>query len=479
MTQRSKTQIIDSVKAAIQDASPQLRVDVDKGPFYYLAAQGVAQPLSEVSADVERLALLSTLQFPSVATDQEAMAVARAFGMTLGSGGYASGVAMAYTGRRPTGTDVLTVPEGSRFTTSSNRGIAFEAVESRSLTANNADIFYNPATRRFELPVRVQAVSAGVNSNISARTLVSVEGSLGFDGSTNLAAFRGGSEPQTVRALYDRVRQRLAGLDNFSRGGLVSRIQNLDVDRIQAVSLTYSTEYPYIFYRTPDTQAVDAWVLNTAQDDTEIETFIATSGQTIFYLNKGPVLYLSAVLVNGSPVSATLVQDTSFELGRSTKEHSYVTLAAPTLVSDVVEVTYGYDTVLNTIQADIDGYLSSDTGALFATDVLIRYPRTVPLTAQITGTVLGSFDPTSVEAEVAAVFGQYLTNGIEADAHIGGFRSPADLRDMIRSQVPGISALSIPTFCRKSVGSLVETIDIPRNAYAVLETAADLTTSFT
>ena len=58
-------------------------------------------------------------------------------------------------------------------------------------------------------------------------------------------------------------------------------------------------------------------------------------------------------------------------------------------------------------------------------------------------------------------------------------RSPADLRDAIRSQVPGVSGLSIPVFARKSVSPLVETIDIPRNAQLIFEEADDLTVTFT
>lgn len=479
MVLRTRSEILASVKTTLGVLSPQIRIDADKGPFFYLAGEAVATPLADASAEVERVALLSTLQFPSSATDAEALAVARAFALTLGSGGFSRGVAYVTTSRQPAGTDTFTVSQGDTFSTGAG-GQVFEALESRSLTAANADAFYNPATRRFELPVQVQAVSAGTAGNIAARTLSTIAGGApDFDGVVNLVSFTGGTAAQSIANLYARTRQRLAGLDNFSRGGLLARIQNIDVDRIQAAQLTYTTEYPFLFYRLPDTQAIDAWVLNTTQDVLTTETFIAGAGQDRFDLTNKPALFLSNVFVNGAPVSAQLILDESLEVGRSTRENSYVSLTTPALAGDVVDVTYGYDSVLNSIQAEIDGFLDSASGALFATDVLVRYPLVTNAVVSVTGTVLGTFDPTLVESEIAQVVGDYIANGLNSAPLLGGQRSPAELRDAIRSSVPGVSALNIPVFSRKQVAPLVETIDIPRNSQLTFETTDDLTVTFT
>jgi hypothetical protein len=474
MVLRSKNEVIESVKTAILAASPQLRVDVDKGPFYYLAAQGVAQPIADVSSSMERIAQLVTLQFPTVATTQEAAALARAFALALGTGGFSSGLAYVFTSRRPAGSQVFTVAQGDAFGTSSgNTSVTFEAIESRTLSASNADAFYNPATRRYELPVRVAAVSAGVAGNIPSRTLTAIRsGAADFDGVTNVTAFTGGSAAQTVQSVYERTQQRLGGLDSFSRAGLVSVVQNVDVDRIQSVSLTYSSEYPVLFYRLPDKQAVDVWLTNTTQETTVIETFVAAGGQTQYVLGRKPVLSLITVQVNGASVGATLVLDESLQLGRSTQESSYVTLNVPAVAGDLVDVTYTFDAVLDSVQQTVDGYLNADTGALFSADVLVRYKRPLPVVVSVVGTVLGTFDPTTVESEVATVVGDFLASGENS-------LNPADLRDAIRAQVPGIASLSIPVFCRKTVAPLVETIDIPRNSQLLVEESADVTTKFT
>lgn len=481
MVLRTRSEILKSTKKTLSSISPQLRIDVDNGPFFYLSAEAVAQPLADASADTERMALLSTLQFPSIATDAEALATARAFGLTLGSGGFAQGIAYAHTSRRPTGSQVFTVFEGDSFSTAVVGGQVFEALESRSLTAANADAFYNPATRRYELPVLVQAVAAGTAGNIAARTLTQVSsGAPDFDGVTNLTSFTGGTAPQSIRNLYGRTQQRFAlGLDNFSRGGLLSRVLNVDSERVQAAALTYSTEYPHLFYRLPDSQAIDVWVLNTAQSTLVTETFEATTNQTQFPLSHGPVLSLMNVFVNGASVTAQLIQDTSLEKGRSTQEESYVVLTAPATASDLVDITYTYDNVLNVIQSNISGNLQSTAGELFATNVLVRQARSIGVTAKISGSVLGTFDPTLVESEVAAVVGEYVANGLSDAPLLGGSRSPSELRDIIRAQVPGISGLSIPVFSRTSVAPLVETIDIPRHSRLVFEEADDLTVTFT
>lgn len=480
MVLRTKNEIKDSIKDTLTSTSPQLRIDANKGPFFYLSVEAISGPLADASADTERMARLSTLQFPSVATTAEALATARAFALTVGSGGYARGIAYVYTTRRPQGSESFTVFEGDSFSTAEVAGQVFEALESRSLTAANADAFYNPNTRRYELPVLVQAISAGTAANIAARTLSAInDGAPDFEGVVNLTTFTGGTEAESVANLYRRAQQRLRGLDNFSRGGLLARVQNVDTERVQAAALTYSNEYPELFYRLPDQQAIDVWVLNSVQNTPVTESFVATLGQTDFYLSNGPATSVSTVLVNDAPASAQLVPDTSLEVGGSTRERSYISLVTPAGAGDVVVVSYNYDNVLTNIQSELDGYLQADTGALFATDVLVRKAKTLPVSIEIKGTVLGTFDPTLIETEVATVVGEYLTNGLTDSPLLGGVRTPAELRDAIRAQVPGISSLSIPIFSRKSVSPLVETIDLPRHSYPVFELAEDLVVTFT
>ena len=480
MVLRTRAEILRSINQTLNTLSPQLRIDAAKGPFFYLAGQAVATPLADANANVERVAQLSTLQFPSVATDQEALALARAFGLTLGSGSFARGIAYVFTTRPPSGSDSFDIAQGDTFSTATTGGQVFSSLQNRSLTASNAAAFYNPATRRYEVPVLVQAVSAGQGANIAARTLTTIAGGAAdFTGVTNLVAFTGGTEAQTIDALYQRVQQRLLGLDNFSRGGLLARVQNVDVERILAASLTYSTEYPYMFYRLPDSQAIDVWVYNIIQDTLTTDTFTATLGQTQFILTQKPAVNLASVQVNGVPVTATLVYDDSLAYGRSTQESSYVSLAVAAALNDIVDITYGYDAVLDNIQAEIDGYLQADTGALFATDVLVRYSQTTPVTVTITGTVLGTFDPTTVEGEVSAAVGNYISNGLSGAPILGGVRSPQDLRDYVRSTVPGIAGFNISVFCRKVVTPLVEVIDIPRNSRITFEDSADLVVTFT
>lgn len=480
MVLRTREDIINSVKSAIQASSPQLRVDVDKGPFYYLAARGVAAPLAELSGLTERVALLSTLQFPLAATGAEALAVARAFGLTVGSGGYASGLAFVYTSRRPGGTETLLVSEGDVFSTGSNSGIAFEAVETKMLSASNADAYFNASTRRYELPVRVVAVSAGTAGNVPPYSLVAIRsGAKDFDGVTNVASFSGGTTAQNTFDVYQRARQRLLGLDSFSRGGLAANIQNIDTDRIKAVELTYSSEYPSLFYRLPDGQGVDAWIVNTPNTSSVTESFTAADGQRQFLLSFKPAISLTNVQVNGVTVAAEVVLDESLAYGRSAKESSYVLLYEGLAAGDSVDVTYNYDVVIADAQSLIDGYANSTTGGLFATDFLARYPRYTAVTVSVSGKVLGNFDPTSIEGDVTTVIGSYVENGVSTAPVLGGVRTPSILRDLILAQVPGISTMDITVFCRKEVGPLVEVIDIPRNSRIYVESTDDVVVKFT
>lgn len=480
MTVKSESEIEKSMQDRLVSISPQLRSDANNGPFYYLSIKAVAPELADASVNVERAAQLASLQFPSVATDAEVAGVARAFGQAVGVGGFSRGTAYVYTSRRPGGTETFNIFEGDLFSTAESGGQVFSALEARSLTAANADAYYNPDTRRYEVPVQVQAVAAGTAGDIAATNLrVILSASSDFEGVTNYTAFTDGDAPATNRTQYYRARSRLGGLDNFSRGGMASIIQEVDPSRITAVALTYSSEYPNLFFRLPDGQAVDAWLLSSPQSTLVTESFVATGGQTDFYLNNAPVLSLSNVFVNGAPVTGDLILDESNTVGRSTQERSYVAIPA-TVGGDLVDITYTYDSLMVLVQQTLDGVLDDpDTGSLFAADVLVRYSRIEPVVVDVEGTVLGTYDPTTVENEVLTVVGDYLTNGLTDSPVLGGVRSPADLRDQIRAQVPGVANLRINTFCRKSVSPLVETIDIPRYKQAGFEVSSDVTIKFT
>ncbi len=481
MAVRTKSEIEKSMNARLSSISPQLRADATNGPFYYLNIKAVSPELASASVDVERAAQLASLQFPSVATDAEVQGVARAFGFSVGTGGYSTGTAFVYTSRRPTGTETFNIIEGDLYSTAAAGGQVFRATESRSLTATNADAYYNPDQRRYEVPVQVTAIAAGTTGDIAATNLrVILSASTDFEGVTNYAGFTDGDSPSTNRDEYYRAQSRFAGLDNFSRGGLASIVQEVDSSRITAVALTYSNEYPVMFFRLPDGQAVDCWVLSSPQSVLTTESYTAQAGQTDFPVSKKPALSLSNAFVNGAPVSGQLILDESNAYGRSTQEASYVSIPA-TSFGDIVEISYTYDSLLDRVQSILDGVIDPNdgSGALFGADVLVRYSRVEPLVVELEGTVLGTYDPTTVENEVLSVIADYITNGLTDSPVLGGVRSPADLRDRIRAKVPGVATLRVNAFCRKSVAPLVETIDLPRYKQGGFELSADVSAKFT
>lgn len=485
MPVKTEAQIIKSMEDTISSVSPQIRVDADKGPLFYTNIRSVAPLLADASAETERLALISTFQFPENVTPAEMTSTARAFGVGLGDGGFAFGLVFALTGRRPAGNETFTIAEGDVLSTSSSIGtpaVTFAVAQTRVLNSTNIDSFYNPTNRRFEVPVLARALTAGPTGNVapgSISKILSGSTAATFDGVTNYSAFTGGTDARAATDAYQRVQAKLTGLDQFSRGGLLSTVLETDVDNIQTGALTYGSEYPTLFYRLPDGPAVDVWLLHTPISIQAVESFIATAGQTIFSLGTTPVLGLQVAAVNGTSVTATLEIDTTLALGGSTRETSAVVLSTPTTAGDTVDITYTYDAVIATAQATVDGYLQSDTGALYSTDVLVRSARTLDVVIHVSATALATFDRQSVADDISSVVGTFLTQGLGTVDALGGTRSAADLRDRIRTEVPGINLLSIPVFCRKAIGSIVETIDIPRNAYPIFALSTDLQVSVT
>jgi hypothetical protein len=480
MALKTRTQIIREMQATAQALSPQEPVDSEKGLFFALGIACAAGPLAETSADIARVAQLSTFQFPNNATGAEASAMARAFSQTLGQGGQSSGLAVFVTGTKPLGTQTFQVTQGTTVATNRIGGLTFEAIETRALSAANADNYFNPRTRKYELPVLVRCLSAGTVGNIAPFAISAlISGANNFETATNLVTFSGGSSPQSVNSLYLRTQQKLQGLDQFSKGGLIVTASNVDVNRITAISETFSSEYPNLFYRLPDGNCVDLWMVNAPSPQTIISTYTAVANQSKFVLLGGPVIGLVSVTVNGASAGATLTMDESLSYGRSPEESSYVTLLSPASGGDVIAITYVIDSVPGQVQVALDGELNSTVGALFSTSLLCRYARTFPIRVAVTGTVLGTFDPTTIESQVTEATSNYISQEFGEAPALGGVRSPQDLRDFIRAAVPGIAQLNIPTFCRAQYGDLVETISIPRNTVVGFAETSDLTVRFT
>lgn len=475
MPLKTKDQIIREINEEIVAASPQLQVDVDNGPFYYLAARGVAQPIVDTNQRVERLVQLATFNFPAVASGDEMQTATKSFGLPSPRGNFSRGMALFVTSRRPVGTEAFYVREGTVVSTANTGGVSFAAIETRALTAANADKFYNPSTRRYEMPVRVRALSAGTMGRIAPGSLrLIVSGASDFDGVTNVARFRYGGAPATPSATFVLMQQRFAS----GPAGLVTQALQTDPDNVLAAAMTTQANYPKLFYRLPDGPSADVWVLTSPIEETRTESIVALTTATTFTLSSAPALGLVSVEVNGVPVTASLELDNSLALGRSTRESSTVTVDTAIVVGDQIDITYTYDLLPEMIQQNIRGARTASVGDVFGLDVLVRYARTINVVYEVRGTVLNTFDPGSVALEVDAVARDYMLNGTSAAPLLGGVRSPGELEQVIRASVPGIDRLSIPRFGRKQFAGIVETIDIPPHSYVAIEVAADATTRF-
>jgi hypothetical protein len=474
---KTKNQVIKDVQDDLAKQSPQIQVDVDNGPFYYLAARAVAQPIADLGSEVDRLAQVSTFNFPAVTTAAEQQVALRSFGFSQPRGGFSGGTALFITSRRPVGTESFYVRAGDIVSTGDGVGsLSFAAIETRALTANNADKFYNAATRRYELPVRVRALAAGTASRIAPVSLRSIRsGAANFEAVTNTARFRGGASIATTASAYATLQTRLTGMDNFSKGGLVTRARQYDVDNVLDVAKTTSSEYPLRFYRVPDGPAIDIWVLCNPVEENATESIIAASAQSTFVLPKGPALGLSSVTVNGVAVAASLEQDGSLALGRSTRESSTVTLETPVAAGDFVDISYTYDAIPSGIQADIA--TQREAGDLFGVDVLVRYALPLHLQCTVRGTVLPTYVANTVGAEVDAAIANYMLNGTQDSPLLGGTRTVEEMMGIIRS-IPGVDRVFVDRFGRKEFPGRVEPVQVPAHSYAAFEFTSDRSTRF-
>lgn len=474
-TARTADEVAQDMRDDIADDDPS--VDTLVGPVADWFVEPCSGRVSENEVAIQHTNLLYSASFAVVATDEEVEAFTSNYGIGKYAGDFATATQYFCRFTRPLATEILTIPRGTVVTTTA--GYGFRTSTTAKLDGSNADSYWNPSSRCYEISVKVRAVAIGTAYNVSAYTITKIANNLyGFDKTENRTAAAGGLDAEDNTSTVRRAQGAMLGTNSGTHGGIMTTVMNYDPLNIKDVSLVFPSDWP-LFRRKTYRPALDVYVIGSL-GATYTDTYDASGGETEVYMTRVPVDSVSAVAVNGSAATFTFVPDTSPETRGSARAQDKIQLAAPLLYGDVVTIEYSYNSIIYDLQANLFATSENAVGIrtrLFETDVLIRTSVRVPITVAMYARVLSSYDPLRVQSDIENLVYKY----VQPEEFVGILFPQKDgLKAYVEANVAGISSLSMNEFHRTTGGTLdIEVIELEKNEEPYVDSGTlDIDTSY-
>jgi len=450
MTVRSTTEVEESLATSISSVNPGLSTKT--GSMRRGIIKPVAPEIQKAEADADHLIQLVSLNFSAASSDAEMDLCARAVSLERKPGKAASGFVTFGTAVRPDALTTLTVPAGTLVGTAQG-GLVYQTTEERNLLGSNADAYFNSLRRQFEVVVPVEALAVGEDHNVAPGRITQILGTIDdFSTVTNIDYVDGGLSAESNAELFERIQERMLGIDRGVNGGLVEEARRFDESVKDAVPV-YSTDFD-LFRRRTTRPAIDLYVSGSYKR-LVTDTYTAVGGETSFVLTNQPVITVTSVTVNGLAVSFSVLKDTSRETGGSPIGFDKVVLTAALGVGDQLQVDYE----ANGLLLDMYQTFGSRGSSRFRTQILPREMRTVQIEVAVTATGLGSFEEITLSNEVTAKVIEYVSPGTRVTEPL----TPEKLREKLLSEVAGLSRVNITIFRRVDGGPSFGVITTAKN----------------
>lgn len=426
--------------------------DVVQGPVRDLFTVPISGVISRSEQEAEDLRLLFSLQFPDSATEEEIRNALNNYGSRPSEGTRSSHNQYFLRFTRPK--EDIEIPIGTLI--SNNTGnLVYRTLETVTMLAAQADTYYNPARRAYELIAKVEADGIGSEYALPANRIQTILTPIvGIDATENRTKSSQGLPSETTAQQSDRLKTRLLGLNLNTQGGIPARITEVLAGVVSLVQVI--TPSMPEFKRVQVKPSIDVYIYGSTPL-TVVDTISAVNGQTEIVLTRQPVMSVSKIIVNNTTaVTYELVKDNSNETGASVKSQDYALLTSPLSTGDVVEVTYIYNKVLEDVR---DLVFNDSAESLFSTDYLIREFVKVSPIISLELKVLSSYS----FDDVANSIREYIQTTLNFPTLIDKL-SPNDFRQSIRDNISGIQSLRILKF-RRDTGSLstIETVVLSKS----------------
>lgn len=455
MTARTSEEILLDLKTSIEQSDPSW--DTAQGPIRDVFMAPVSGVVAKTEQDAEDLRRLFSLDFEDVISEDEIRKALNNFGSVPGVGTKSSHTQYFMRSTRPR--EDITVPAGT-LVSNSTGNLVYSTTETVVMEASQADSYFNPTRRAYEVSVKVEAVGVGPEYALPARRVQTILTPVnGIDATENRQRSSQGLPTESTIEQAARLKSVFLGLNLNSKGGLPKKILDTLSSQISLVQMIVPGDPE--FTRIQVRPSLDIYALGNVTE-TAVDTVTAVAGQTEVILTNQPAISISSVKVNGVAADYTMIKDLSDEGRDSVRAQDMVVLNVPVLASDLVEVTYVYNKSLNNVDALV---LNVGSESLFRTDCLVRDFRRVRPQVSIELKVLSSYTIDEVSAQIRSWIAEYLDAPLLREKI-----TPSDMRDAIRSEINGIQTLRIGKF-RRDTGSLsnIEVIVLAKNEITAYE----------
>ena len=455
ITPRTPAQILAAFQASVALSDPSM--DATKGPLLSVVGLPLAETLSPTEQDVANLEALYSVDFAKTADDNDAQAFLNNWGASPGDGSNSIVTVFFMTFSAPTQGQLITINVGD-VVGNNNQSYQFSVVTGGVINGNNANSYFNPRRRAYEIPLFCRAVAPGPQYDLPAGLInTKVSQIVGIDAVENRVAAQGGVAAETPQQQVSRVQKQFLGTAINTASGGYTRVRDVNPSIIQDVQIVTSGDR-LLFRRIIYTPGIDYYIIGFLPTNIGESYTSQTGGETLIPLQHVPTFAITAVEINNVPITGfSLVKDTSLAYGGSAQAQDMLQLPVSLLANDVVQINLTFNSIIQTVQQTIF------TGPeLFYTSELAREPFQVPILIKMTGRALPGYDPTTIQSELAT----QLQTLIEPGVWQGTFQ-PEVIRENLSVLVPGLTSLTIQQFQRSTLAtSPVETVLIAKNELA-------------
>lgn len=457
MASRSEDEILLAFKESAKLSDETL--DVDKGPLYSLLGRPLSKVLAPVELEVSRLEQIYSSEFAKIATTEEAQAFLTNWGEVAGEGTPSSVRMFFMTFNRPRIDQIIDIPIGS-LVGNYDQTLQYVTVEANQIRGDLADTYFNAQRRTYEVGLQCVAVAVGSEYELPAGRIVQkVSPLVGIDAVENREKCTPGASAETLVQQIERVQRKFSGLAVNTGNGSYTRIKRYSPTAILDVKTILPTNRR-LFRRLVYGPAKDYYILGTLPK-TVIQTYTATGGESEILITNLPAMAVNSVSINSVPITNfTLRKDTSSQTGFSAKAKDYVVLGFPLLANDAIAMSITYNSLIQDIQQNV---LTEEQ--LFNTDELAREFIEIPITIEITGRALASYDPTAVETGIK----NQLESLISQNKWVEYFY-PNVFMEELKRNVSGLTNLQLIKFQRSSHATgAVEIVSLQQNEIAIYD----------
>jgi len=445
-TPRDTETVLAALETTTRDINPTL--DTQKGPIATVY-WSVASETSKTEIQCAYLQSLYQLDNTNLIDDADIDKLARNFGQEPSRARASSGTVWFYRNSRPEPGLIYWVYPGTIAATVDNR-YNFTTTSTASMNGDNADAYYNSTTRRYEIPVAVEAVAAGTDYDLPPSTITNiVTQQEDWDGCTNTEYMKRGADPVDKFQIRDILYGKMQGLDQTVEGSLAALVSDTDpyaYDALQIIPSSDLTNFVRHAYLT-DKMGTDVYIITDSVDSTT-QSGVANGGETEIILLNAPLYAINYCLVDGTAVPFSSSYDTNPALLGSSRSTDKITFPVALQPAQTYEIRYQYYDLIFSVNQKVIGRERQ-----FGTDVLYR--RANPIPVWIEGQVTTfSYENKSV---VIAYLGEFAASYLKNPGNPNGASKqnfllrldPYDFQTKVEQYVNGVSQFRLTKFVRQ------------------------------